>query len=317
MPTTIHITNRAANYITVTVGDNKVTNGSNLLAAYAQAKATLPNGNSLSDTNRLSLILPPAIYDFGTQSLILDTQYIDIIGSTSDRSKHYITSNVAVINRGTVQQTANDVKLYNLTIENTNTTYVKNLSESDPSSYFPNTNLNLAYLENIECKGTTADINYGSSGVAFSMRIGIEYSGIFKNCKAGSYSFGSGGNASGRFIDCNAGKLSFGSGESTASGYFENCIGGDWCFGGGSTSGEGFTSTSAYFLNCKSGDNSYGFSVSEGTFINCIGKGQCFFGTLASNGTYINCTGGQFSFLSNLNGILQNCVITDEELTSG
>ena len=70
----------AANYITVTVTNNSVNNGTNLLQAYTKAKTTLPNGNALSATNRLAIILPPAIYDLGTQSLILDTQYIDIIG---------------------------------------------------------------------------------------------------------------------------------------------------------------------------------------------------------------------------------------------
>ena len=163
----------SANYVTVKVTDDAITNGNNLLAAYALAKTKLPNNAALSISNRLAVILPAAKYDLGTQSLILDTEYIDIFGSTSDRSKHYITSDVGVVSRGTVQQTANDVKLYNLTIENSNTTYSPNLSNTDPAAYFPNTNLNLTYVENVLF---TSNSNYVQS-----MRLGIEYSGIFKD----------------------------------------------------------------------------------------------------------------------------------------
>jgi hypothetical protein len=165
----------AANYITVTVTNNSVTNGTNLLAAYTRAKTTLPNGNALSATNRLAIILPPAIYDLGTQSLILDTQYIDIVGSTPDRSKHYIKSNVGVVSRGTVQQTANNVKLYNLTIENVNNTYSpRQDDETDPAAYFPTSNLNNTYLENINFIANDTNVR--------SMRISKENSGTYKDC---------------------------------------------------------------------------------------------------------------------------------------
>ena len=75
----------SANYVTVRVTDNAVINGNNLLSAYADAKTKSPNGSAKSETNRIAIILPTARYDLGVQSLTLDTQFIDIIGNTSDR----------------------------------------------------------------------------------------------------------------------------------------------------------------------------------------------------------------------------------------
>ena len=92
----------SANYITVKVTDDAIANGNNLLAAYTLAKTVTPNGAALSNSNRLAVILPAAKYDLGTQSLILDTQYIDIIGSTTDRNNHYIKSNVVTPSKGVV-----------------------------------------------------------------------------------------------------------------------------------------------------------------------------------------------------------------------
>ena len=275
----------AANYITVTVTNNSVTNGTNLLAAYTRAKTTLPNGNALSATNRLAIILPPAIYDLGTQSLILDTQYIDIVGSTPDRSKHHIKSNVGVVDSGTVQQTANNVKLYNLTIENVNNTYAQEANSTDPAAYFPTSNLNNTYLENI---------NFIANEVnALSMRFGIEYSGTFKDCTGGEFAFGGLYEvASGTFTNCTGGSYSFGS-QGNASGTFTNCTGGTDSFGGG----DGIASGT--FTNCTGGQASFGGSggIASGTFTNCTGGSEAFGATGGSaSGTFTNCTGGEASF---------------------
>ena len=254
----------AANYITVTVTNNSVDNGTNLLQAYTRAKTTLPNGNALSATNRLAIILPPAIYDLGTQSLILDTQYIDIVGSTPDRSKHHIKSNVGEIDRGTVQQTANNVKLYNLTIENINNTYSRTDLIEDPAAYFPTSNLNNTYLENI---------NFIGNASVFPMRVRIEYSGTYINCTGGDYAFGGIGTASGTFTNCTGGDYSFCGDGVNASGTFTNCTGGNYAFGG-----DGGTA-SGTFKDCTGGDTSFGGGsggVATGTFTNCRGGSGSF-----------------------------------------
>jgi hypothetical protein len=282
-----------ANYITVPVTDNPMTNGTNLLAAYAKAKTTLPNGSALSATNRLAIILPPAIYDLGTQSLALDTQYIDIIGSTPDRSKHHIKSDIGITNRGTIQQTANNVKLYNLTIENVDNTYIKNYAASDPAAYFPSSNLNNTYLENINLIGS---VNI------WSMRLSIEYSGTFKNCTSGDFAFGANGSASGTFEDCTGGDYAFG-GAATASGTFENCTGGDYAFGGANGTASGT------FKNCTGGNYAFG-STASGTFENCTGGDGAFGGVGDASGTFKDCSGGDGAFGGDggtANGIFKNC----------
>ncbi len=254
----------SANYVTVKVTDNAIVNGNNLLAAYALAKTVTPNGAALSTSNRLAVILPVAKYDLGTQSLILDTQYIDIIGSTSDRSKHYITSNVGESNRGTVQQTANDVDLFNLTIENSNTTYSINSDFTDPAAYFPNSNLDLSYIENVLF--TSNSIN------TWTMRTAMEYSGTFKDCTGGDFSFGGlGGTISGILKDCFGGHGSFGNGG-TINGTLTDCTGGDYSFAYGGT-----ISSTAVLTNCTGG---------EGSFTGGSNRG----GTIS--GTLTNCSGG-------------------------
>ena len=331
----------AANYITVTVTNNSVTNGTNLLQAYTIAKTTLPNGNALSATNRLAIILPPAIYDLGTQSLTLDTQYIDIVGSTPDRSKHHIKSNVGVVDSGTVQQTANNVKLYNLTIENINNTYApQQADQTDPAAYFPDNDLNNTYLENI---------NFIANAVnAWSMRWDMEYSGTFKDCTGGEYAFGGeDGIASGTFTNCTGGDNSFGN-QGIASGTFTNCTGGDYSFGasggasgtfinctggseafggasgsasgtfkdctGGTNSFGEYGSASGIFTNCIGQDGSFGsgtFGVASGTFTNCIGDGGgvSFGGLGIASGIFTNCTGGSDSFgaQGTASGTFTNC----------
>jgi hypothetical protein len=285
-----------ANYITVTVTNNSVNNGTNLLQAYTRAKTTLPNGNALSATNRLAIILPPAIYDLGTQSLILDTQYIDIIGSTPDRSKHHIKNNVGAVDRGTVQQTANNVKLYNLTIENVNNTFGATSDPSDPAAYFPASNLNNTYLENINL--ITNDIN------VWSMRYGIEYSGTFKDCTGGEAAFGGGGTASGTFTNCTGGDYAFG-GNGSAPGTFKDCTGGNLSFGGSGGTANGT------FTNCTGGNLSFGDGIATGTFTNCTAGNGAFGGNGGvASGTFKDCTGGDFSFGgggSTASGTFTNC----------
>jgi len=312
----------SANYVTVKVTDNAITNGNNLLAAYALAKTTLPNGAALSTVNRLAVILPAAIYDLGTQSLILDTQYIDIIGSTSDREKHHIKNNIGAVNRGTVQQTANDVKLYNLTIENSNTTYIRGGDNTDPAAYFPNSSLPLTYIENAK---------FLSNNV-FSMRIATDYSGTYINCTAGDYSFGGeSGSLSGIFTNCTGGNFSFaGSGSFPTSNYggtltstsiFINCTGGNFSFAGSSNGGGTISGT---LKDCTGGDNSFAGSSNVGGTIsstavleNCRGGDNSFAGSSNGggtiNGTLTSCTGGGYSFAGGfyggtISGTLTNCI---------
>jgi hypothetical protein len=332
----------SANFVTVKVTDNAIFNGNNLLAAYSLAKTINPNGIAKSATNRLAVVLPAAIYDLGTQSLVLDTEFIDIIGSTSDRDKHYIKSNVGVANKGVVEQTANNIKLYNLTIHNINTTFSDDSYDENPAratAYHPASDLPLTYLENIKFLGNDFNI--------FSMRMSITYSGTYVNCTGGNFSFGgaggggggnSGGNLSGTFKDCTGGHYSFGGGDEDGgglSGTFINCTGGNYSFGGGGGSELGVFDAnsggtlSGTFKDCTGGHYSFGGGEQRGgtlsgTFINCTGGNYSFggcanlddydfnSGTLTLASKFTNCTGGDYSFgggpfVGTVLGIFKDC----------
>jgi hypothetical protein len=213
----------SANYVTVKITDDPITNGNNLLSTYDSAKILTPNNNVLSPSNRLAIILPPAIYDLEGDPFVLDAQYIDIIGSTNDKSKHYIKSSFDQPYYGSLIHyvSANNIKLMNLTIENTNITYtLQGGNGSDIAAYSPDDYLNLTYIENVEFK---------SNANSISMRTFAYYNGTFINVTAGDFSFGTNGGANGVFENCKGGNLSFGtSGEAT--GVFKNCNGGNRSF---------------------------------------------------------------------------------------
>jgi len=169
----------------------------------------------------LAIILPPAIYDLGQQFIYLNREFIDLIGSTNDRKNHWIKSNFSQPYYGVLTQDANNVKIMNLTIENTNSTYTLNGTIDDPSVYSPMDDLNLTYIENVEFISDPEHI--------FSTRTYAFYAGTYVNCVAGDFSFGTSGGANGIFKDCKGGSFSFGSlGESN--GKFTNCEGGAGSF---------------------------------------------------------------------------------------
>ena len=276
------------NFIVADVSaDDATVNGANLLASYASAKLLTPNGASLSATNRAVLFVPPGRYDLGTVPLVMDTQFVDLVGSTGHPEHVLITSAVAVDNSGTLVQIANDVLISGVTLENTQTTNAINNTDADPAAYAPYDNLTLAKLRDVTMRGT---------GLGVSMRM-VVYSGTFTNCTGGDYSFGGdsfsfSGGASGTFTNCTGGNSSF----CDASGTFTNCTGGNSAFGG-DTGDESGT-----FTNCTGGEYSFGINGASGTFINCTGGNSSFGNIGVASGTFINCTGGLDSYGGNAYG---------------
>ena len=273
-----YISGDCPNYVAVQVtADNAKTNGKRLIEAYAKAKTLTPNGAALSATNRACVILPPGKYDLdhGAENacvpLTLDTEFVDIIGLTTDRSLQHIYGTPAATNSGVIVQTADDVHISNLTVEIlTEVEIVEgvpqyNFGNTASSAYFPSTNLSNAVLDNCYF------IGYESlSLLLWSMRLTIEYSGTFTNCTGGHSSFGRAGTASGTFTNCTGGYGSFGR-AGTASGTFTNCTGGDASFGRADRA-------SGTFTNCTGGDASFGGSggTASGTFSFCKGGVDSF-----------------------------------------
>lgn len=297
----------ASTYISPEIGSSNTDNGLALIAAYNDAKTLTPGGEEKSTTNRVCILLLPAIYDLGTTSLDLDSDYIDIVGFGSGV---LITSGVDDVNSGTITQSANDVKLINLNISN----YAEitlNTDDSDPSAYFPE-NDTFVYAEKVA---------FSSTENAWSMRIGITYPGTFVDCSAGTRSFGgsggvasglfvrcsggdhsfagNGGNATGTFVDCNGTEHAFAS-EGTASGVFKRCS----CSGEGSFGGLG-GSASGTFTDCQGGFDSFGSrGTASGYFENCTGSIGAFGGISGTaSGEFKNCAGDNNSFGGGGNGI--------------
>lgn len=244
-------------YIVVQTAASATANGAALLAAYDDARTLQPNGLARAADNRACLILPPANYDLGTDQLVLDAEYVDVIGLTTDRQAQSIFSATAATGQGVIRQTANDVVIQNLTLRN-NCVADTTLTAADSAAYFPSSDLPLTKIRNVDFYATDDD-----SGIK-PMRIGVTYSGRYEDCRAyGPCAFGgapldgvaSGSTsvASGTFIRCRAGGLGFGGGTgSVLSGTCDECEGDEGSFGGGG----GAIAATATLLNCrKTGDN--------------------------------------------------------------
>lgn len=246
------------NMITVKVTDDAKENGAALIAAYTAAKALTPNGAALSATNRACVIVPPGKYDLdcGIENacvpLVLDTEFVDIVGLTSDNSLQHVYGTPPATNSGVIVQTANDVHILNLTVEilteveEVEGNYAYNYDDTDSAAYYPDTDLTAVIIDN--CRFVGAE---GATGLLLSMRLGIIYSGTFTSCTGGAGSFGGYGEASGTFTSCTGGERSFGGYGGIASGTFTSCTGGDGSFGGyvGTASGT--------FTFCKGGVDSF------------------------------------------------------------
>ena len=287
--------------IVVETTASATTNGINLLAAYAAAKALTPNGAALSATNRASVIIPPGVYDLGSGEgytpLTLDTEFVDLIGLTSDRKSQHIKGTPPATNSGVIVQTADDVHVSNLYVKILTEVESANWNDTDSAAYFPSTSLSNTVVDNCQFDGQEGSKYEGPR--LFSMRLYIEYSGTFNNCTGGNFAFGGyGGTASGTFTNCTGGNFAFGGAGGTASGTFTNCTGGDNAFGGaGGTAG----TASGTFTNSTGGD--YSFGGDGGTL-----SGQLYycrlttgsFQTLAEGGKLRACVDGSDTFIDTL-----------------
>ncbi len=294
-------------HVLVTVTSSATTNGTNLLAAYAQAKALTPHGEALDWSNRAVVIVPPGKYDMGANQLTLDTNFVDLIGLTTARDTQYIYGTSNGPGTGVLRQTAGDIRIENLLIQCNPSSGSLAFDATDPAAYFPDSNKPDTQIRNCEFRANESR--------AVSMRLGIVYSGTFTNCTGGVLSFGGIGTASGTFTDCTGGGNSFGSAGGGASGTFANCIGGKGSFGGafgGTVSG----TASGTFTNCTGGDYAFGGAgggapsgTASGIFTNCTGGSYAFGGGDGGadggvlSGTFNNCTGGTRAFGGSLGGI--------------
>jgi hypothetical protein len=291
-------------YVVVPAGQNPVQNGLALLAAYAEAKALTPHGAPLAADNRAVVVVPPGKYDLGTAQLTLDTAFVDLVGLTTERETQSIVGASSGPGTGVLGQTADDVRIANLRVECTLSAGVLAFNDSDPAAYFPSTDGAATQVTN--CEFVSNEVN------ARSMRVDIEYAGVYTDCTGGRTSFGAGseGVSSGVFLRCTAGNVSFGT-FGIASGKFTDCRAGQSSFGSlGAANGEfvrcvagsqSFANNGdaiGRFVDCSGGDQSFGsFGLANGEFIGCTGGDTSFGGGGGlANGVFVDCTGGSESF---------------------
>lgn len=320
-------------------GGNAATPTSNyqaLLQAYASAKLLTPYGNPLSPKNRVVVILMPGIYDFGTEHLKLDAQYVDIVGIGA-KEDVVITSNTT--NTGTLQKTVDDVRIENLTISNTE------VGHDTPAYYgtaaFPHevirdvmftddgSGAGLGMQKDILLDGRyeRCEVKTGFGFRSLSAPL-VDVNGTFIDCKSGTSSFG--GTRKGMHNRCHVEGSGFGPSSVTA--VFRNCtatIGFSssagnyegtylYCSGGASSFGSsGVSNLSGKFIDCNAGPNSFGSfpnSTLSGDFTNCTGEYNCFGSSVGAtlSGRFTNCIGVSDCFgsadNSTLSGEFANCI---------
>lgn len=271
----------AAGDVIVATSTTDTGRATNLQAAYDAAKALTPGGNALAANNRARCIVPSGRYDFVTgdgtnHGLVLDTEFVDLIGLTGDPDDVVLTSQIATASRGTLEQTADDVRTNGITVDIDSAYGSQVVDATDPAAYWPNADLSSVVIS--DCKFTTQD-----STNAWSTRLDVEFSGTHTKCVVGTMGFGS--PASGTFTGCIGGFQSFGGSTSlVASGTFTDCIGGNESFGGGNGIASGT------FIGCIGGDDSFGggSGTASGVFANCVGGTDSF--EVAGSGLFVNCS---------------------------
>jgi len=250
---------------------DQIQNGKDLLKKYSELSAI-----GLNENNRYIIYLEPGTFDLGSSSLILNKNFIDIVG-LNEVNKSIITSDISLPNNGTINQLLDYISLANLVVKNTNTSFASpwhtlTLTEEDriyyddrlgnlPAAYYlnlsPGQNFGQTYIENVDFISLTESIQ--------SMRNRVSYNGTYKNVSAGKFSFGFKGRANGKFINCIGSSYAFGSYAGEANGYFENCKANNYSFGACAIIVTG------KFINCKANQKSFGIDagINNGSYINC------------------------------------------------
>jgi len=249
--------------VTVQVTANEATNGVNLIAAYAKAKTLNP-----SVTNRITVIVPPGRYNLGSAGLQMDTEYVDLIGQTSDRDAQHLFGAPGIDN-GVIKQMADYVRIENLTVYSLGVPVYSD--PSDPAAYFPTTAGGNTIICNCEFTGDV------------SMRFGWSYAGRYENCVG---SFGCAGSTSGTFVNCRG---DFGM-MGLAGGTFIGCQG---------SFGSYYGEAAGTFINCQGDFAGGGGCIASGKFMDCnAGAGSFggYGGELTTNAVLVNCTAGDGSF---------------------
>jgi hypothetical protein len=289
---------------------NTFSNGDELVEKLAFAKTLTPNGQLLSDTNRVTVLVAPGKYDFFV-TLEMDTPYVDLISLTGNADV-FLTS---LVSSTAIKVTTSDIKIkgFNLTEQGNNiiiedaysNNYFENIIGSDRS--FSCEKFGGEVAGNFKnCKGGAYSFG-DSSNQEYLLKSGLENCqaefGSFgyqlaaselKNCLAGAQSFGFFSIAESILNDCKSGMESFGCEKGIFVSTLTNCTADGVSFG--RTNGQPTIIENSQLNNCKAGVNSFSVkNVDDSSFINCVGGDESF-GADIANSIYKNCKGGNNSF---------------------
>ncbi len=300
--------------VVVQHGANAVASGTNLIAAYTAAESLTPGGAALAADNRAAVIVPPGKYDLGSSSLVLDTDYIDIIGSGVARyirKTAVVWVNNSIHSGDPMASSVNSITLTNGellgpdTIITSTGTVVNVTCDS----------LLLCGLSIVGTSGSSEGIKIDTAGKcdegrfvdiavtlpnATDQAIGAggtnkDIAAHFEHCFSGSKMLvAASGEISGDAVDCTGAAGSFAA--TTLSGRFMSCLG----------AGESFIGTlSGSFAECVGHDGSFEDDCS-GTFIRCCGSVRAFAGAAGgatASGTFEWCYGDDNSFAGQSTGL--------------
>ena len=301
-------------------------NGTELKAAYTSAKALTPNGNPLSATNRVTILCNAGNYEFANEAdaPVFDTDWIDVVSISGERDVIFgltsgNTSNYAVYIQSNMICVGIDTKTHRFYVApGKNSLFVKRCKGGIASfGYGENGVMSGTYEDCIggsysfssECHGSNANYKNctaGSHSFGYSpTKNNYHLSGNLENCVAAGHSFGYNVFASGTFVRCRAtANFAFGVGEG-ATGVFTECKAAGRAFGCAVGMAKDGTVCSGRFLNCRSeSGNSFGyFADATGWFINCWGHVESFGRSANASGAFINCQGGSGCFGSMAGGV--------------
>lgn len=301
-------------------GTNTTTtaNGTQLINTYTYAKTRTPYGGALGQTNRYTIFLLPGIYDLGSSTLTMDTEYIDLIGISPKTGTIFYDSTLALDYGETIITSSSttlvitgplaagndqDITVANVCLRatsNTSTDYCLGATREAWRKKFKLINVLLqrdgspspkyAFEPEKSLMGTFVDVrNFQDNSFGNTTSGSIELGGNFIRCKAGGYSFGAASttgvcNLTGNFIDNEADGNSFGAGGSGAhilSGNFlrNRYVVVSTVASGMFGAGSGTPVTSGFFQDCVANTiTSFGKTMS-GTMIGC--KGTVAFTTIS------------------------------------
>lgn len=304
------------NYIFVNANGTPAENGYAVISAYSTAQSLTPNGNALSATNRVTILLSPGYYSFNEDSLgqfFVEYSFIDFQSLSGECDVYFSSINVYSVGYGI------DVRVSGINTTKNNWYTHGAFAVSSVGGNDENIVIN-------NCVG--GNYSFGSYSDAFK--------GTIENCTAGNYSFGYVDNSVpsgiyptsaggfllyGTFKNCTAGNYSFLSSMAGLSnlpvgnyGTIENCTAEDYsfifcyywsAFNNGTIKNCVSTGGTSF---CVTGPNpSTGAAENNGLIDSCSAADSISFVTSQSSsssstnaGTIINCTAQSHSFVSNI-----------------